>query len=162
MLDKSLTLIEVLGLAVTQEIAAHKRYKLFAQRVKNPLVKEKFLSLSREELAHQDILYSMLKKYTNEDKPPLPKTPPRSDEISDGDKSLSEIIELAIEKEIEAKEFYLEAAELAQDPSGKHLLRYLAVFEEGHEQTLKAELKSITDYPRWFDMEGPDIMLVGP
>ncbi len=162
MLDPGLTAVEVLGLAIAQEVEAHKRYKLFSQRVNNPLVKEKFISLANEEKAHREMLYKMLQQYTVEEKPPLPKKAPRLNEDEELNRSLPEILELAIKKEQEAQQFYKEAAEIAKDSTGKHLLQYLATFEEGHERALKAEYDSLAKYPRWFDMEGPDIMLVGP
>jgi rubrerythrin len=162
MLVKNLTAVEVLGLAVRQEIEAYKRYKLFATRVANPLVKEKFISLAREEKAHKDLLFGMLKKSTGEAKPPLPKNAPRFNLEAELNRSLPEILELAIQKEREAQKFYTEAAKSAADPTGRRILEYLAEFEKGHERVLKAEYDAIAKYPQWFEMEGADIMLVGP
>jgi rubrerythrin len=162
MMDEELTSIEVLGLAVRQEVEAFKRYKLFADRVKNPLVKEKFLSLAREEKAHREMLYKILQKFTGEAKPPLPKNFPRLNKEAEINLPLHEILLLAIEKEREAQAFYRNAAKRAADPSGKRLLLYLAQFEEGHERTLKVEYDSISKFPQWFETEGADIQLVGP
>ena len=162
MILSDLTVVEVLGLAIQQEIMALRRYQLFASRVSNPLVKEKFRSLAREEKAHRELLYSMLQKYTGEEKPPLPKKAPRFNKSAELERSLPEILELAIEKEIEAWEFYSKAAEIATDPTGKHVLEYLAEFERGHERILRAEYDTIARYPQWFEIEGADIMLVGP
>lgn len=163
MIESDLTLIEVLGLGVAQEVAAYKRYQLMAQRVSNPLVKEKFHSLANEEKSHRELLYGMLKKYTGEEKPPLPRKAPREYTAAEmKEMPLHKILELAIQKEIEAQEFYKEAALKARDPKGKQLLQYLATYEEGHERALKQELDAITKYPQWFEIEGPDIQLVGP
>ncbi len=163
MIESDLTLIEILGLGVAQEVAAYKRYQLMAQRVSNPLVKEKFHSLAREEQSHRELLYDMLKKYSGEDKPPLPKKAPREYSAEEmKELPLHEIIELAIRKEIEAQEFYKEAALKASDPKGRQLLQYLATYEEGHERALKQELDALTKYPQWFEIDGPDIQLVGP
>lgn len=162
MIVSELTAVEVLGLAVTQEVAAYKRYKLFATRVKNPLVKEKFHSLAREEQAHRSMLYDMLKAQTGEAKPPLPRKAPRFNKEDDLKMTLPEILQLAIGKEREAREFYAEAAKYAKDPSGRRILEYLSEFERGHERLLQVEYDAIAKYPEWFDMEGPDIMLVGP
>ncbi len=162
MIVSDLTAVEVLGLAVQQEIQAHKRYKLFASRVANPLVKEKFKSLSREELAHRELLYSMLQKSTGEEKPPLPGNAPRFNRKAELERSLPDILQLAIQKEREAQEFYSEAAKIATDPTGRRILEYLAEFEKGHERILQAEYDAIAKYPEWFDIEGADIMLVGP
>jgi len=162
MLESELTSVEVLGLAIAQEVAAFKRYKLFADRVSNPLVKEKFLSLAREEKAHREMLYKLLQKYTGEAKPPLPKKAPRLNKDAEVQLPLPEIILLAIEKEREAQAFYKRAANASSDPTGKRLLLYLAQFEEGHERSLKIEYDAVAKYPQWFDLDGSDIQLVGP
>lgn len=162
MIDAELTSVEILGLAIAQEVKAHKRYKLFASRVSNPLVREKFKSLANEEKAHRELLYKMLQKYTGEEKPPLPKKAARINREEELNRPLHEILQLAIRKEQEAQQFYREAAKRASDPAGRHLLDYLATFEEGHERILQVEHDALTKYPQWFEIEGPDIMLVGP
>lgn len=162
MLDAELTSIEVLGLAVTQEIEANKRYQLMAARVNNPLAKEKFRSLAREERAHRELLYKLLQKYTGEVKPPLPKKAPRKYRESDLNASLPDLILQAIEKEREAQAFYRKAAASSADPTGKRLMLYLALFEEGHERSLQIEYDAISKYPQWFESDGADILLVGP
>ncbi len=162
MLVTDLTIIEVLGQAVRQEVEAYKRYQLFAARVKNPLVREKFHSLANEEKAHREMLYGMLQKYTGEDKPPLPKEAPRESGMDDEELSLLEILRIAIRKEQEAQQFYADAAKIATDPSGKRILEYLTEFERGHERLLQTEYDAATDYPQWFEIDGADIMLVGP
>ncbi|MDP8227914.1 MAG: ferritin family protein [Candidatus Electryoneaceae bacterium] len=162
MIPSDLTIIEVIGLAIVQEIAAHKRYQLLSQRVTNPVVKEKFQSLAQEEKSHRVLLYGMLQKYTGEEKPPLPKKAPRENIDADVDRPIHEVIEFALEKEREAEEFYREAAERAQDPSGRQILEYLSKFESGHARSLQLELDALTKYPQWFEIEGADIQLVGP
>lgn len=162
MIVNELTSVEILGLAVAQEVAAYKRYKLFASRVKNSLVKQKFLSLANEEQAHREMLYQMLQNQTGEEKPALPKKAPRYNEEEDLNRPLHEIIQLAIKKEQEAQEFYREASKVATDPTGKRVLEYLADFERGHERVLQEEYDAVAKYPEWFDIDGPDIMLVGP
>ncbi len=161
MLDSGLTIVEVLGLAVMQEVEAFKRYQLLAKRIANPLVKEKFHSLANEEKAHRELLYGMLQKCTGEEKPPLPKTPPREVKVDEGELPVREVIQLAIKKEQEAVEFYSDAAKKASDPSGRRVLEYLSEFEKGHERQLQMEYDAATNYPQWFDIDGADIMLVG-
>jgi erythrin-vacuolar iron transport family protein len=162
MLESELTSIEVLGLGVAQEIEAYKRYRLFATKVRNPLVREKFRSLAHEEHAHREMLYSLLQRYTGESKPPLPKKAPRRSQDAEVNLPLSEILTLAITKEREAQAFYRRAATNSTDPTGKRLLLYLALFEEGHERTLQIEYDALAKYPQWFDIDGADIQLVGP
>ena len=162
MVDQSLTSVEVMGLAVAQEVEANKRYKLFAGRVQNPLVKEKFLSLAREERAHREVIYKMLQQATGEAKPPLPKKAPRINRDWELAQPLHIILQLAIQKEQGAQKFYREASQSAQDPTARRIFDYLAEFERGHERALQAEFDAVAKYPQWFEMEGPDIMLVGP
>jgi len=162
MLAPDLTIIEVLGQAVRQEVEASKLYQMLALMIKNPLVKEKFQSLSNEEKSHREMLYAMLQKYTGEEKPPLPKEAPRPYEQSEAEMSVPEVLQLAIEKEREAQKFYRDAAKLATDVSGKRILEYLADFERGHERILQTEYDAVAKYPQWFEDDGADIMLVGP
>jgi len=161
MLESDLTSVEVIGLAIVQEVLAYKRYKLFADRVKNPLVKEKFLSLAREEKAHRAMLYTLLQRYTGEAKPPLPKKALRLNKDIELNLPLHEVILSAIEKEREAQAFYQNAAKAASDPTGKRILLYLAQFEEGHERSLKTEYDAVAKYPQWFEIDGSDIQIAG-
>ncbi len=162
MIESDLSSIEVIGLAIAQEVEAYKRYQLMALQVKNPLVREKFSSLAREEKAHREMLYNLLKRYTGEEKPPLPKKAPRKNGSFDLKVPMAEIILEAIEKERQAVKFYKDAANKSDDPTGKRILLYLALFEEGHERSLQIEYDSVAKYPQWFDIDGADIQLVGP
>ncbi len=64
--------------------------------------------------------------------------------MSYADLSLEEVIQLAIEREIEARELYLRAVALVQDEQARDLLRELAAQEEGHRRRLEALLASGT------------------
>lgn len=162
MIAENLTSVEALGLAVAQEVAAYKLYKLLALKVQNPLVREKFLSLARDEASHRRMLWTMLQRYTGEAKPLLPKRAPRANRDVDPDQPLHIILQYAVQKEQEAQAFYRAAAERATDPTGRRIFEYLAEFERGHERALQLEFDSVARYPRWFEIDGPDIMLVGP
>jgi len=162
MIPPELTSIEIIGLAIVQEVEAFKRYRMLENQMANPLVKEKFKSLAREERAHRDFLYKMLQRYTGESKPSLPHQPPRVTSDIDSTLTVPRLIEFAIQKEREAAAFYKEAAARAADPSGRRSLEYLALFEEGHARSLQVEYEAVAKYPQWFDFKGPDIMLVGP
>jgi rubrerythrin len=162
MLDQNLTIIEALGLAVTQEISAFKRYKLMAGKVSNPLVREKFLSLAREEKSHHEMLFKMLKSFTGETKPPIPKHAPRFNRQVEADQPLHLLLQTAIQKEQEAQSFYRNAAGMALDPTARKIFEYLAEFERGHERALQLEFDAVAKYPQWFEIEGADIQLLGP
>ncbi|MBM3327938.1 MAG: hypothetical protein FJY67_00505 [Calditrichaeota bacterium] len=160
--DPELTGVEVIGLAVAQEIQARKLYRLLALKVQNPLAKGKFLALAREEESHREMLYRLLAASTGEAKPRLPKKALRSYAPIPVNLPLPEILLYAIEKERQAAKFYRDAAGRSSDPSGQRLLYYLAQFEEGHERTLRAEYEAVAEFPGWFEFNGADILLVGP
>lgn len=60
--------------------------------------------------------------------------------MSYADMTLEEVIQLAIEREVGARELYLEALEQVQDELVQGLLRELAAQEEGHRRRLEALL----------------------
>ncbi|MHA1245800.1 MAG: ferritin family protein [Candidatus Thorarchaeota archaeon] len=60
--------------------------------------------------------------------------------MTDIQKSFRELISLAIEREVEAYNFYMNAAEQAELKSSAQLLRELAVQEQHHKEKLEAAL----------------------
>ncbi len=60
--------------------------------------------------------------------------------MTDVQKSFDELISLAIQREEEAYGFYMKAAEYAELPSSKQLLKELAKQEEGHKKKLQSAL----------------------
>ena len=62
-----------------------------------------------------------------------------------------DVIKLAMEEERHAREFYLNAANRTNEPSGQRLLRFLADMEYTHEMRLKAEYEMLLRYPNYFD-----------
>ncbi|MBT3880197.1 MAG: ferritin family protein [Candidatus Scalindua sp.] len=53
------------------------------------------------------------------------------------DKQLTEIMDMAIQFETDANEFYLTASDIAKDPSAKTLLKELATIELKHKEKLE-------------------------
>ena len=53
---KKASVQELLGLAIRSEIDSNAAYSSMAQRVSNPLLKEKFNMLAYEENKHRDVL----------------------------------------------------------------------------------------------------------
>lgn len=60
--------------------------------------------------------------------------------VTDVQESFDKLISLAIQREEEAYEFYVKAAEYAELPSSKQLLKELAKQEEGHKKKLLSAL----------------------
>jgi len=159
----SLSVLEVLGLAIRSEMDAQAFYKKLAGRVRNRLVKQKFLALARDEAGHEAMLTEKYREITGErKKPPLPKAvqgKPRYDSKM----RHAEALRLAIRLERAASNLYAKAAKKTEDISSRFMLEYLAGFERNHERLLTHELEALTKYPAWFESEsGAEIMLIGP
>ncbi len=151
----NLTAPEVLALGIKSEANASAIYHFMAEKVENPLVKEKLLNLAEEEKRHQEILTQLYRKITGGQEPVLQKT--GISEVRDflkGEYTHEAAIELAIRSEEEAEKYYTEAAQTAQDPNGRFMFEYLANFERGHKILLQNELKALRNNPHWFDEKG--------
>ena len=160
-MQKDLTAVEVVIVAIGKEREAEELYKKMADRIRNPLVKEKFLSLSREESKHEEVLTRIYRKMTGEVKAPALKFESPAKSLPKADATLEELFLFAIERERDAQSLYLKAAEMATDESGRRTFKYLADFERGHEMLLTSELEDYRRDNSWYS-NMPDIMLVGP
>lgn len=164
MMNKDLTMLEILGTAIRAEIESFKLYTKIAAKVSNPIVKDKFTALAREEKSHRTMLEEIYKKRGGNQKLLVPKKSLKQTpgEIDVDKSSYHDILKIAIKKEKDARAFYLEALIKATDRSGKFILQYLADFERNHQRALEQELKALDDYPMWWDSEGPGIQFIGP
>jgi rubrerythrin len=160
-MQKDLTAVEVVIVAIGKEREAEELYKRMADEIKNPLVKEKFLSLSREESKHEEILTRIYRKMTGEAKAPALKYESPAKTLPKADATLEDLFLFAIDRERDAQRIYTQAAEMAADESGRRTFKYLADFERGHEMLLTSELEDYRRDKNWYS-DMPDIMLVGP
>ena len=67
----------------------------------------------------------------------------RADTLPWDEMSIQEILELAIADEVDAREYYSRAASLTGNPRTRDTLLRLAAMEEGHAETLRAELEEL-------------------
>jgi len=150
--DKNLSAVEIVGVAARAEIDAHQFYLEMSKRIRNRLVKERILNLAAEEQRHERILKNLLRKWTGEDDPAIPKEPlfPTKELVND-DMSHEQVLEKAIGLEREAAKRYIEASRMAQDDSGRRQLEYLAEFERTHERILVSELEALRKDEGWFE-----------
>lgn len=156
MLGADLTALEALGLAIRAEIDACELYGDLAKRVRNPLVREKFELLAKEESQHQRILEKAYEQHFPEVPLQVPRTQ-LSKEYSctslREQKSLKDVLAFAISEERRSHERYLKAAEQAKDPSGQAMFHYLADWEFSHQMALTAEYEMLVRYPRHFGQD---------
>jgi len=160
--NRELTTVEILGLAIRSEEEAASFYGEIAGRIKNDLAKAKYESLAREEVAHRRLLLNLYKKMTGEERPP--RIPYEPDTAEGGKKrldaeDLEQLLEAAIAREEEAKNFYKEMASKMTDDNARRLLQYLADIERGHELMLVSELEAYRRDKNWY-ADNPDIQLV--
>jgi len=160
---RSLTGLEVLGVAIRSEVEAYRFYTRALKGIQNPILREKLARLAAEEKRHRQILEERYKRSSGEEVPPLP----RKGGLEGKGKMPKElgpekILKIAIQMEKQSAQFYQREALRTADMSGRFMLEYLADFERGHEWSLQAELKALNRFPDWFSLKDPLVMLVGP
>jgi len=132
---------KLLGYALRAEIDANRVYTRMADRVKNTLLKEKFLLLALEEKKHRDIILRLFASMWGAEKPEIPKIvderllpavtiKPNSD--------LVDVLSQAMDAEKSAREFYASIAKKVQAPT-KQMLMYLSKVENTHYLMLRSE-----------------------
>lgn len=164
-MNENLTFVEIIGLAIRSEEDAADFYGRVSKLIKNDLVRAKYESLAKEEVAHRHMLLELFRKMTG-DRNAIPKIPgqPKTAEGGHPDfvtDSIEELLKFAIKKENWACEFYKSAAKQAVEANSKQILNYLSDIEHGHEMLLKTELDNYLRNANWY-AEKPDIQLVGP
>jgi len=161
-LPAELTVVEILGVAIKKELDAARFYRRLADRIANPLVRERFKALAKDERVHKAMLRAEYKRLTGVGEPPLPPKDFLKDEAYDfAAFAVEDALRFAIQAERDAQRLYAQAAKTSADPRGKRLLDYLVEFEKGHERQLRAELEFYKKAPLFFEDEN-DLMHVGP
>jgi len=167
-MDRKLTSLEVIGMAIRSEEDAAKFYAHIADMINNELVRDKYRNLAKEEVNHRKMLIDLYKKMSGQREAP-PKIPGEPKTAEGGaipdqmSHSVEDLLKLAVAREREAKQFYRKAAAEATDLSGKRILAYLVHVEKGHEMMLKSELEAYLQDTDWYTGELPAEMVhVGP
>ena len=121
-MDRKLTSLEVVGMAIRSEEDAAKYYSHIAGMINNKLVIKKYRHLAQEEADHRKMLVDLYKKMLGDTENP-PKIPGEPETAEGGvipkhiSNSLEDLLVLAIEREQAAKEFYRQAAAAANTAS---------------------------------------------
>lgn len=153
MSDKHLTSLEALGIAIRSEIDAQNLYEELGQRIASPAVAGRFKQLLNEEKQHQKILEEMHGRYFPGTQVKLPPSVLPVNFSTKGkrvNRSVVDVLELAVEEERKSREFYLDAAEQTPELSGKRMFRFLADMEFSHQMRLQAEIELCKRYPAYF------------
>jgi rubrerythrin len=167
-MDRRLTALEVVGMAIRSEEDASKFYGHISKMIANGVVRTKYENLAKEEVNHGKLLMELHKQMSGtEAKPPrIPGEPETAEggavpeEIAG---SLEDLLKLAIQREEKAKNFYRKAAAETTDPSAERILQYLADVEHGHALMLKNELEAYLRDADWYvHEETPEMVHAGP
>jgi len=149
MLDVSTTSVkELLAYAIRSEMDSNKAYSDLADRVSNPLLKEKFQWLAFEENKHKQMLITLHGTLFSGQTIQIPDKPSeellKRIEITPSS-SLLDILYQAMDSEKSAEEFYARLAE-RMEPTQKKLLLYLSKVEHSHYVMLKSEYDAVQDF----------------
>jgi len=131
----------LLGMATRAEIGAHKTYLRLADRVGNPLLKEKFHLLAYEEKKHRKVLEKLFFVLYEGDRMAVPESVDPAllpAVVIKPSSSFAQIIYQAMASEQSARDFYLGLAGKVKDEK-KKILEYLSKVEQSHYQMLKSE-----------------------
>jgi len=147
---------EAITRAIYAEIGAMNFYSRMAEVIENPEGSGRFEQLSRDEKGHRDTLVSWFARLFDSEFAEDAEEVRRS-EIGDvsisGRAGAMEALDLAIEAEKKASEFYLAEREKAADPELKRMFGDLAEQEKGHFNLLSAERNALTGGFYWLDMD---------
>ena len=135
------TVEELLGVAIRSEIDSNRIYKAWADRLSNPLLKEKFQWLAKEEQKHKEILENLYKELQGDTELHIPNQVPEElmKRITITPSStLADFLYQAMETEKSAETFYAKLAGRVKETK-KRILNYLSSVEHSHYTMLKSE-----------------------
>jgi rubrerythrin len=166
---KGSEIVVVVHKAIDREKDAISLYLKLAKAVKDPKAKNVLINLASDEVGHLDKLERHLTSVLSGKEGLLPKASevrdamatqltesskfvfPSAAELAKADEI--RILELAVEREIDANRNYLEMAASARSATAKEMFLALAKEEETHAKILRAEVDSIGQNGFWFDMQ---------
>ncbi len=132
---------KLLGMAVRSEIDSNQIYTEQANRVKNPLLREKFSILAFEEKKHKEVLENLFDVLYQGEKMEIPKKTEEALLPSIHllpSSTLAQILYQAMDSEKAAQNFYASLAKRVKAPK-KRILDYLSKVEKSHYMMLRSE-----------------------
>jgi rubrerythrin len=144
-MERDLTTLEVLSIAIKSEIDAVRLYTRMKEVVDADDLKQKMDFLIAQEQKHEEILTEAYNKRFPEVELALPPKSivPRIDEVLAKESTLKELFEVGMLAEKMAEEFYTGLANKSNDRNAISLLMYMANMEQSHYAILQAEWNQI-------------------
>lgn len=156
--DSNLTK-DLLREAIVAEADGQKFYKYLADKATNEEAKSKLMNLAKDEIRHEATLIDIYRKIFHEEVDTLPEKGTGVLSVFFAEhrdkKDLGEMqyVDMAIEAELAATEFYKTGAESATDEKIKAICEQLAEEEFSHYEALKAEREALTGNYFWFGFD---------
>lgn len=138
--------LDALEVAIEREIKAKFMYEKMADYSNTDHLVKKLHFLAQEEQSHRDNLEDLYKKIGGR-KPDMEgkiSFPSEESAKKMADVEMKDLFMVAIDKEKEATEFYVDLANTTDEPSLKEIFHYLAEEEVTHRRMLEVELKLYT------------------
>lgn len=159
MIPESIDNQDLIKKAIVAEIEGQKFYKFLADKTTNVDAKRKLTNLAKDEIRHEAILIKIYKDLFGEEVEDLPDhgVSVLSKFFSDrrDTEPINEVqcIDMAIEAELAATEFYKSSAETADNDEIKDIYAQMADEEFQHYELLKAEREAVTGNYSWFELD---------
>lgn len=159
MTDTKERLAEVLRKAIRGEQQGYRFYDLLSKKAADAEAKRKLEHLRDDEIRHEKTLIHMFKTLVGPDIGALPQDGigPLAQAFSEdrlADKKTEiEFIDLAIETELAATEFYQRELETFSEPEFRAVFNELAEEEHSHYELLKAERDALSGGHHWFSYD---------
>jgi len=148
-------------LAIYREIGARNFYRRISEKIENEEGVEKFAQLASDEDGHRIKLEGWFEKLVGETfsahQEKLEESEIRGYEVEEQTGAL-EALNIAIEAEANARDFYAERAKETDIPELSELFRNLSDEEAGHFNLLEAERNAIIGGFYWFDMDSTSFL----
>jgi rubrerythrin len=151
----------VLAGAIYREIGARNFYRQIAGAIKNPEGSERFNGLSKDEDSHRVKLegwyLKLFKAKFVADRKELDGAEIKGVRV-DGKTGAMAALDIAIDAEMKAEEFYAREAGKVEDAELAKLLTQLSGEEHGHYELLLAERNSLAGNFYWFDLDSAQFL----
>jgi rubrerythrin len=147
---------EMLLQAIRSEIDGRKFYTYLAEQATNDEAKRKLTNLAEDEIRHEEALINIYKKVYGGEEPVIPEEGvgvlSKFFRNPDGREGLTEMqyIDMAIEAELAATNYYKEGAKTAPTDEIKKIYEGMAAEEFNHYELLQAEKSALGDNYYWF------------
>ena len=152
MLNRSLTSLEALALAVRSEIESAHLYDALASRAENPEARRLLRELAADEEAHRVKLMRRYREQLGDQEPSIPLDDGRDRRVYLGpDADYEEVIRAAHAKEVDSEMFYRRAAHEVSDLKTRTFFLSLADSERQHAVALGRMLGQLLKDPHWMD-----------